>query len=111
MNQSGSSDSKPALDVAARLTAWSGMLSRPEPAQNLQFLVLERREETCNVARYYVLSIEPTLFGEASLVREWGRIGTRGRRLVELQGTTQLAAESLDRWLARKTRRKYCQRP
>ncbi|GLS20215.1 hypothetical protein GCM10007874_32320 [Labrys miyagiensis] len=79
--------------------------------ENLSFLVLERREEACNIARYYVLSVEPSLFGDASLVREWGRIGSRGRRLIELHGTTQLAAEALDRWLARKKRRKYSVRP
>jgi predicted DNA-binding WGR domain protein len=27
------------------------------------------------MARYYVLSIEPSLFGDASLIRQWGRIG------------------------------------
>jgi predicted DNA-binding WGR domain protein len=78
--------------------------------QNLQLLVLERREEACNIARYYVLSIEPTLFAEIGLVREWGRIGSRGRRLVELHGTLQLAGEALDKWLARKKKRKYCLR-
>ena len=71
-------------------------------------IVLERREGTHNIARYYVLSIEPTLFAEIGLVREWGRIGSRGRRLVELHGTLQLASEALDKWLARKKRRKYC---
>jgi predicted DNA-binding WGR domain protein len=71
-------------------------------------IVLERREGTHNIARYYVLSIEPTLFAEIGLVREWGRIASRGRRLVELDGTLQLASEALDTWLARKKRRKYC---
>src|SRR5436305_600048 len=47
----------------------------------LQLLVLERRDDSWNMARYYVLSIEPTLFGESALVREWGRIGSHGRRL------------------------------
>jgi predicted DNA-binding WGR domain protein len=36
----------------------------------LQILVLERQDESCNMARYYVLSVEPTLFGDAALVRE-----------------------------------------
>jgi predicted DNA-binding WGR domain protein len=84
---------------------------RPDIEQNLRFLVLERREEACNIARYYVLSIEPTLFAEIGLVREWGRIGSRGRRLVELHGTLPLAGEALDKWLARKKKRKYCLRP
>lgn len=88
-----------------------GMNVRASLEENLSFLVLERREEAHNIARYYVLSVEPSLFGDASLVREWGRIGSRGRRLIELHGTTQLAAEALDRWLARKKQRKYSVRP
>ena len=42
-------------------------------------LVLERRNASRNMARFYVLAIEPTLFGEMALVREWGRIGSWGR--------------------------------
>lgn len=40
-------------------------------SSNVQLLVLERREPAANVARFYVLSIEETLFGDAALVREW----------------------------------------
>ena len=87
------------------------MDARAALEENLSFLVLERREEGQNIARYYVLSVEPSLFGDTSLVREWGRIGSRGRRLIEMHGTTQLAAEALERWLARKKRRKYSVRP
>ena len=36
----------------------------------LQMLVLERRNASCNMARFYVLAIEPTLFAEMALVRE-----------------------------------------
>ena len=39
----------------------------------LQLLVLERRDDSRNMARYYVLSIEPTLFGESALIRECRR--------------------------------------
>jgi hypothetical protein len=28
------------------------------------------------MARFYALAIEPTLFGDMALVREWGRIGS-----------------------------------
>lgn len=31
------------------------------------------------MARFYALSIEPTLFGDICLTRRWGRIGTRGQ--------------------------------
>ena len=35
----------------------------------LNVLVLERVDRTKNIARYYVLLVEPTLFAEWSLVR------------------------------------------
>lgn len=47
-------------------------------AQRYQ-LYIERRDPRRNMARFYALSIEETLFGQARLVRRWGRIGTTGR--------------------------------
>ncbi|MGO9057494.1 MAG: WGR domain-containing protein, partial [Candidatus Binataceae bacterium] len=41
----------------------------------LSIVSLERIDPERNAFRYYVLSIEPTLFEEPSLVREWGRVG------------------------------------
>ena len=59
------------------------------------------------MARFYVLAIEPTLFGDAALVREWGRLGTRGCRRLDLSASVEGAADSLHEWLARKRRRGY----
>jgi predicted DNA-binding WGR domain protein len=59
------------------------------------------------MARFYVLAIEPTLFGDMALVREWGRIGASGRRRLDLHSDLASAAEALDAWLARKGRRGY----
>ncbi len=42
-------------------------------------LYIERRDPARNMARFYALSIEPTLFGDVCLTRRWGRIGTRGQ--------------------------------
>jgi predicted DNA-binding WGR domain protein len=42
-------------------------------------LHIERRDPERNMARFYALSIQETLFGQICLVRRWGRIGTRGR--------------------------------
>ena len=42
-------------------------------------LYIERKNADQNMARFYALSIEETLFGQICLVRRWGRIGTRGR--------------------------------
>ena len=58
----------------------------------------------------YVLSIEPTLFGDSALVREWGRIGSSGQRRSELFPQPSDAHLALDTWLKRKRRRGYQQR-
>ena len=42
-------------------------------------LYTERLDASRNMARFYALSIEPTLFGDVCLTRRWGRIGTRGQ--------------------------------
>lgn len=52
------------------------MLSQPYQ------LYIERTDATKNMARFYALAIEPTLFGTPCLTRRWGRIGTNGQALV-----------------------------
>lgn len=47
---------------------------------------LARCDPERNMARFYVLALEPTLFGEVSLSRTWGRIGTRGQVMMETFG-------------------------
>ena len=75
---------------------------------HLQLLVLERREPAQNMARFYVLSLEPTLFGDdVAPVREWGRLGRQGRRRLDLYADAVLASEALEIWLERKIRRGY----
>ena len=75
--------------------------------RQVQLLVLERIDRRSNMSRYYVLSIEESLFGGAALSREWGRIGTRGRRRLDLYADRRQAREQLSAWLARKQRRGY----
>ncbi|MBY3246345.1 WGR domain-containing protein [Rhizobium laguerreae] len=65
----------------------------------------QRIDASRNMARYYTLAIEPTLFGETAVVRSWGRIGRRGGERTDVFGTEQEAvAHFLD--LARRKRRK-----
>lgn len=45
-------------------------------------LHLKRIDAACNMRRFYRMTIQPDLFGGASLVRVWGRMGTRGRQLI-----------------------------
>jgi predicted DNA-binding WGR domain protein len=76
----------------------------------VQYLVLERCDPARNMARFYVLTIEPTLFGDTALVREWGRLGQRGRRRLDLFAGRVQAVEALEAWLVRKARRGYVRR-
>lgn len=71
-------------------------------------LVLHRREPAEGIARFYALMIERDLFGSVRLVRNWGRIGTRGRELVEEHPTEDDAAVALQAVAAVKRRRGYC---
>lgn len=50
-------------------------------AQSYQ-LYVERTEPSRNMARYYAMAIEPTLFGDCCLTRRWGRIGATGQQMV-----------------------------
>jgi predicted DNA-binding WGR domain protein len=90
------------LDLAHKLVQLGGMST-----DTIQYLVLDRCDPTCNMARYYVLSIEPSLFGDTTLVREWGRIGQPGKRRVELYESQLCAMEALETWLQRKRQRGY----
>lgn len=45
-----------------------------------------------NKARYYLLSTQPTLFGEVAMMRGWGRIGKRGGEKTEMFATEREAA-------------------
>jgi len=73
----------------------------------LNVLVLERVDRAKNMARYYVLSVEPTLFVESSLMRHWGRIGGAGQTRIDLYASRPLAQIALNTWLERKRRRGY----
>jgi predicted DNA-binding WGR domain protein len=42
---------------------------------------LHRIDPDANMARYYCVDIAPTLFGDVSVVRTWGRIGTTAGRI------------------------------
>jgi predicted DNA-binding WGR domain protein len=59
------------------------------------------------MARFYVLSIEPTLFEDLALVHRWGRIGSAGRERIDLHPSRLVAQIELAKWLDRKRRRRY----
>jgi predicted DNA-binding WGR domain protein len=59
------------------------------------------------MARYWRLSIEPTLFGEIALVRSWGRIGGGGRSRTEIVADPAAAERLGARLATAKHRRGY----
>ena len=73
-------------------------------------LRLEKCIPDKNQFRFYRLDLQPTLFGEWSLVREWGRIGRRGRVVINTFGTLSEARSVLDGKAAEKSRRGYLER-
>ena len=60
-----------------------------------------------SMRRFYSLSIQPTLFGSASLIRDWGRIGTHGQTMTETFNTTDDTDLAFDRLQRCKRRRGY----
>lgn len=70
-------------------------------------IVLRRVDPVCNMARFYRLQIQPTLFGGVTLVREWGRIGQAGACRHEQYDTAKAAELALDALRRAKVSRGY----
>ena len=60
-----------------------------------------------NMARFYGIEIQPTLFGELSVLRSWGRIGTKGRDMMVTYEDAAQASEALLKLDKQKRRRGY----
>ncbi|MEP9370139.1 WGR domain-containing protein [Xanthobacter sp. VNH20] len=74
-----------------------------DPAQ----LHLHRIEPARNMRRFYALALQPTLFGGASVMRNWGRIGTNGQSMMETFDQPEEATATLGRLERTKRRRGY----
>ena len=70
-------------------------------------LVLHRIDPEQGIRRFYSLMIERDLFGTVRLVRNWGRIGTNGRELVEEFAGEIEAGQALEAVAQAKRRRGY----
>ena len=68
---------------------------------------LRRIDPTQNMRRFYTLAIQPTLFGGASVIRNWGRIGTNGQSMMETFDWSDDADDALIRLERTKRRRGY----
>jgi predicted DNA-binding WGR domain protein len=61
----------------------------------MKALHLRRIDPARNMRRFYRLDMQPDLFGGVLLVKEWGRIGVRGRVIPEHYDTEAFAAIAL----------------
>ncbi len=68
---------------------------------------LARIDPARNMRRFYRLDVQPDLFGGFAVVKEWGRIGARGRMVGEWYMTEAEAVVALQRQAERKRRRGY----
>jgi predicted DNA-binding WGR domain protein len=85
-------------------------LVRPAPVQLPLFaeaasLIRVRPER--NEWRYYRMEVWPDLFGRALLSRQWGRIGTEGRRRLDPHPDAGAALNALAQIASTKRRRGY----
>jgi predicted DNA-binding WGR domain protein len=66
----------------------------------------QKASQLC-ASRFYSVVVERDLFGQVVLVRNWGRIGTRGRELVEEHATENDALRAMQKLVEAKRRRGY----
>lgn len=71
---------------------------------------LTRIDAGWNMARYYRMTVQPTLFGEWAVVREWGRLGRGGQVRVVPYPSESEAAEAMTMIERQKARRGYSAR-
>ena len=64
-------------------------------------------DETKNQRRFYNMHLVPTLFGDWSLVREWGRLGSAGTLRFDPYPTEQVALDAFDTIKSAKLKRGY----
>jgi predicted DNA-binding WGR domain protein len=68
---------------------------------------LQRIDAEQNMRRFYMLVVQPTLFGGASVIRNWGRIGTGGQTMIETFDNEEAAVLAVSRIEGTKRRRGY----
>lgn len=83
MNRSQRIDSEVSLDVIEFTDHCPGM------ATHMFTLHCQRIDETLRMRRYYILSLQATLFGDIAITRCWGRIGSRGQEKADLFATEE----------------------
>lgn len=70
-------------------------------------IILYRIDSAKHMYRFYRLDVQPDLFGQWCLMREWGRIGSTGQTRSAPFPTPHEAQAALDRHRRVKERRGY----
>ncbi|MBP2158995.1 WGR domain-containing protein [Asticcacaulis sp. BE141] len=70
-------------------------------------IFLRRIDQARNMARFYELDVQQGLFGDVSVTRHWGRIGTNGQSKQHWLSSDAAAAEFAGKLKLQKERRGY----
>ncbi len=68
---------------------------------------MERSDHPRNLARFYQVEVQQTLFGDWAVICRWGRIGTYGRSRQDWFTSLPEAETAQDGSVTRKRRRGY----
>lgn len=71
---------------------------------------LERHDPARNMARFYRITVVPTLFGDWAVIREWGRIGSPGTLREAWFDSEEEALDESRKLLEKKQKRGYAGR-
>jgi predicted DNA-binding WGR domain protein len=84
------------------------MLETHERSEDIVILIeLKKTDETQNMHRFYRMSLQSDLFGNTSLLREWGRIGSRGQIRIDTHQEKAKAIKAMAKPATEKQRRGY----
>ncbi len=70
--------------------------------------ILRRIDQSRNMARFYELDVQQGLFGDVSVTRHWGRIGSNGQSKQHWFSNEVAAADLATKLTRQKERRGYC---
>lgn len=68
---------------------------------------LKSIDQDKNRYRFYSIVIQPDLFGKFSLIRRWGRIGTKGRSITTIFESFDQVNKEVNRLLQTRARHGY----
>ena len=70
-------------------------------------IYLERHDPDKNMHRFYQMIVTPGIFGDWSLVKEWGRVGSPGTVRKEWFDSEEEALAAKENLLANKNKKGY----